>query len=151
MWENMVERGRAQMAVWRMRVACWIPKATGTHSEYVALIAFPLHERASVLRLFCVLLWILALSYCLGFFTAATWPWGEAILGKTFQHQRDFFFFADSAVSVLRKIITGTSHEDRYDFFFNNISLSSAQNEKCSRQKLYRKSKHTFCVPQLFP
>jgi len=37
-----------------MRIACWIPKATDTHSEYVILSAFPLqqrlHERASMLR-----------------------------------------------------------------------------------------------------
>ena len=37
-----------------MRVACWIPKATNTHSEYEILFAFPLqqwlHERASILR-----------------------------------------------------------------------------------------------------
>jgi len=37
-----------------MRFACWILKATGTHSEYVIIIAFPLqqrlHERASMLR-----------------------------------------------------------------------------------------------------
>jgi len=35
------------MAIWRMRIACWIPKAIDTHSEYVILIAFPmqwLHE-----------------------------------------------------------------------------------------------------------
>ena len=36
-----------------MRIACWIPKATNTHSEYVIRVAFPLqqrlHERASVL------------------------------------------------------------------------------------------------------
>ena len=42
------------MTIWRMRVACWIPKATNTHSGCVILIAFPLqrwlHERASVLR-----------------------------------------------------------------------------------------------------
>jgi hypothetical protein len=38
----------------RMRIACWIIKATDTHSEYVILIAFPLqqwlHEGASMLR-----------------------------------------------------------------------------------------------------
>ena len=37
-----------------MRIACWAPKATNTHSEYVILIAFPLqqwlYERASKLR-----------------------------------------------------------------------------------------------------
>jgi len=30
------------MTIWRMRIACWIPKATNTHSEYVIPIAFPL-------------------------------------------------------------------------------------------------------------
>ena len=37
-----------------MRLACWIPKATGTHSECQILIAFPrqhwLRERASLLH-----------------------------------------------------------------------------------------------------
>jgi hypothetical protein len=50
MWRNIVERGRPQMIIWRMRVAHWIPKATNTHSKYVILITFPLqqwlHERA---------------------------------------------------------------------------------------------------------
>jgi hypothetical protein len=41
MWKNTVEPDRPQTAVWRMRFACWIPKATNTHSEYVILIAFP--------------------------------------------------------------------------------------------------------------
>ena len=42
------------MTILRMRVACWIPKATNTHPENVLLINFPLqqrlHERASMLR-----------------------------------------------------------------------------------------------------
>jgi len=42
------------MTIRRMGIACWIPKATGKHSEYVILTAFPLqqwlHERASLLR-----------------------------------------------------------------------------------------------------
>jgi hypothetical protein len=54
MWNNIVEPGRAQMTMWRMLIACWIPEPTNTHSEYVILIAFPLqqwlHERASLLR-----------------------------------------------------------------------------------------------------
>jgi hypothetical protein len=32
MWKNIVERGRAQMAIQRMRSACWVTKATDTHS-----------------------------------------------------------------------------------------------------------------------
>jgi len=54
MWKYIVERGRPQMAIWRMRIACWIPKATNTHSDYVRIIAFPLQQRlcegVSVLR-----------------------------------------------------------------------------------------------------
>ena len=43
---------------WHMRSACWLTKATNTHSEYIILIAFSLkqlsHERASVLRYTCI-------------------------------------------------------------------------------------------------
>jgi len=28
MWKNIVEAGRPQLAIWRMRFACWITKAT---------------------------------------------------------------------------------------------------------------------------
>jgi hypothetical protein len=42
------------MTIQRMRIGCWIPKATDTLSEYVIFIAFPLqqclHEGASILR-----------------------------------------------------------------------------------------------------
>ena len=54
MWKNIVERGRPQMAIWRMRIACWITNATNTHSPHITLIAFPpqqwLRERTSMLR-----------------------------------------------------------------------------------------------------
>jgi len=54
MWKNTVETGRPQMTIWRTLIACWIHKATNTHSEYVTLTAFPLqqwlHERLSMLR-----------------------------------------------------------------------------------------------------
>ena len=43
-----------QMTIWRIHIACWVPKATKTYSEYVILIDFTLqqwfHERPSVLR-----------------------------------------------------------------------------------------------------
>ena len=39
--EKMVEPDSLQITILRMRVACWITKATDTHSEYVILIAFP--------------------------------------------------------------------------------------------------------------
>jgi len=38
MWKNTVELYRSQMTIQHMRIACWIPKATNTHSEYVIFI-----------------------------------------------------------------------------------------------------------------
>ena len=50
-----VERGRSQMTIWRMRIACWIPKAKNTHSQYVILTVFSqqqlLQEHPSTLTL----------------------------------------------------------------------------------------------------
>jgi hypothetical protein len=60
LWDNVQKYGTARQATygnitWRMRFACWITKATDTHSEYVILIAFPrqqwLRERASMLMI----------------------------------------------------------------------------------------------------
>jgi len=42
MWKNTIQPFRSQMTVWRMRIACLIPKATNTHSDCVILTAFPL-------------------------------------------------------------------------------------------------------------
>ena len=53
MWKNLVQPVRRQMAVWRIRIECRIPKATDAHSEYVTLIAsllHLLHEHASMSR-----------------------------------------------------------------------------------------------------
>jgi len=33
MWKNIVDPDRPQTTVWRMRIACWITKATNTYSE----------------------------------------------------------------------------------------------------------------------
>jgi len=37
MCKNIVEQERPQIAIWRMRIASRITKATNTHSEYVIL------------------------------------------------------------------------------------------------------------------
>ena len=54
MWKNIVERGRPQMTIWRICIACWIPKATNMHSDDIILTAFPLqqwlHPGTSALR-----------------------------------------------------------------------------------------------------
>jgi len=48
LWDNVekycIERVRPQMTIWRMRIACWIPRATNTHSGYIMLIAPPVQQ-----------------------------------------------------------------------------------------------------------
>ena len=75
LWDNVEKHGTARQSTDDnmtrcMRCACWIIKATDTHSEYVTPIAFPrqqwLHER-STLRLFvhclyCFFLWSKSLN-----------------------------------------------------------------------------------------
>ena len=54
MWRITLERVKLRKKIWCTRIACWLPKATDTHSEYVMLIAFPLQqwlrERAWMIR-----------------------------------------------------------------------------------------------------
>jgi len=38
--KDIVEQDRPQTTIWRMHIACWIPKGTNTKSEYVVLIVF---------------------------------------------------------------------------------------------------------------
>jgi hypothetical protein len=37
MWKNVVEPDRSHI-IWRIRIACCLPKATDTHSEFVILL-----------------------------------------------------------------------------------------------------------------
>ena len=52
LWDNIEKYCRARQTTddnikQRMRFACWIPKATDTHSEYVILIAFHGNSRCA--------------------------------------------------------------------------------------------------------
>ena len=47
MWKNMVDQDRPQMILRRIRIACWISKATNINSEHVILTAFPQQQRLS--------------------------------------------------------------------------------------------------------
>ena len=66
MWKNIVEAENPQMTIWRMRIACCIPKAKNTYSEYVILIAFQrqewLRECASMLRYSYIVCLVLVLN-----------------------------------------------------------------------------------------
>jgi len=72
MWKNIVERDWLQMTIWRMRVSCWLPRATNTHTGCVILIAFPLqqwlHEVVSMLRYTYIACLITSLSSFIIFF-----------------------------------------------------------------------------------
>jgi len=63
MWKNIVDQGRPQKTIWRMRIACWIPKPKNTRSGFVILIASALQqwlqERASILQYTCIILSVL--------------------------------------------------------------------------------------------
>jgi hypothetical protein len=54
MWENIVKPDRLQMTIRCMRIACWIPKNTNTHTQFVQHALFSTAtmaaRAASVLR-----------------------------------------------------------------------------------------------------
>ena len=61
LWDKVEEfcrAGRPQMTIWRMRIACWIPKATNTHSEYVMLLIFHCNNGYTNAPQYCVILTI---------------------------------------------------------------------------------------------
>jgi hypothetical protein len=76
--QNLVQADRPQVTIWRMRIACWITKATDTHVEYVLLIAFGrqrrLRERASALRIYvhCLACCVIR-SFMTVFTTVCSW------------------------------------------------------------------------------
>ena len=62
--KNIVEPERPQIAIWRLRIACWIPNATNTHSNYVILIAFPFNNSCTNVPQFYVICTLLVLFMC---------------------------------------------------------------------------------------
>jgi hypothetical protein len=58
MGKYIVEWGRSQMTIWRIRIAYWITDAKNTYSEYGVHIVFSLQqwlqEGAPVLRYMCI-------------------------------------------------------------------------------------------------
>ena len=99
MWDNIVEPGRPQMTVWCKNFACWIPKATDTHSEYVTLIAFPLqqwlHEHAWMSR-------YTRTSYVVGSWNRLS---NSARSRKFSRVTSELFFFSTTHCSLLRLIV----------------------------------------------
>jgi hypothetical protein len=44
MWKSAVEFDRLLTTIRRMRIACWLPRATDTHSQQAVLIAVTLQQ-----------------------------------------------------------------------------------------------------------
>ena len=82
MWKNTVERDRQEMTIWRMRIACCIPKATNTHSQCVIFLishsndghtnaphcyvirTSPRHSVYCAVRAECVCMYVLCVCVC---------------------------------------------------------------------------------------
>jgi hypothetical protein len=67
MWKNIVEPGTPQMTIWRMYIACWIPKVTNTHQNIVLLLFQCNNACTNVIRTLPVLLFVYVLSPLLPF------------------------------------------------------------------------------------
>jgi hypothetical protein len=63
MWKNIVEPGRPQMTIWRMRIRCCMSKSTNTHSEYVILNAFHCNNDCTNTPPCCVVVQCLSCSF----------------------------------------------------------------------------------------
>jgi hypothetical protein len=64
-WKNTVQPHRPKMTIWRMRIACRIPKATNTLSEYVIRIAFFTATMVTLTSLF-----VTSCLYCLSYYSS---------------------------------------------------------------------------------
>jgi hypothetical protein len=59
-WKNSLELDRPEVTIWRLHIACCLPKATNTNSRNTYnIVAFPLqqwlYKRASLLRILLTL------------------------------------------------------------------------------------------------
>jgi len=76
MWTNFVERGRPQMTIWRMCIACWILKSTNTHSGFVQyLLLFHCNNGCKNAPQYCILLILPALFCPVCYISALIWLW----------------------------------------------------------------------------
>jgi hypothetical protein len=48
MCKYVVQTGRPQMEIWRMRVACWISRTTNATSEYIILLLFHCNDDGTI-------------------------------------------------------------------------------------------------------
>jgi hypothetical protein len=73
-WRDTVERGRLQMILWRMRFACWVPKATDTHTRFVLYSLFFHRNNSCTNALQCYVIFTLPVLLILKFNSLDTPP-----------------------------------------------------------------------------
>ena len=74
MLENIVDPDRPQMPIWRMRIACWIPKNRHANTHYVTLIAFDSKNVCTTTPRCCVLRALPVLLICYILFMVLVTP-----------------------------------------------------------------------------
>ena len=74
MLENIVDPDRPQMPIWRMRIACWIPKIRHANTHYVTLIAFDSKNVCTTTPRCCVLRALPVLLICYILFMVLVTP-----------------------------------------------------------------------------
>jgi hypothetical protein len=89
-WKNIVEWGTPQI-IWRMYIACWIPKGTNAQAECVILVAFPLRQWLHKCTSLCLSCWNLEnLVSCKDWrfilWTALQFWWNLACMSKSRRH-----------------------------------------------------------------
>jgi hypothetical protein len=139
LWDNVEKYGTARQTtddniIRRMRLACWITKATGTQSEYVILITFRqqqrLRERASMLRYSTLPILFMWSTVALNFLTGCIFlPWPVyvcvcacvRVCVCVCEREREFLwhFESNETESVFRWLL-----QCDYDFYFHRFVLT---------------------------
>ena len=109
--ENIVERDRTLMTIWRMRIVYWIPKATDIPWECLILITFPRHEwlreRVSMLRFFI---------HCLSCYS---WHGAKCFVSlSTTAFPLKFLHYPQAWLKGIKFIITVTKTRHGGDWFY---------------------------------
>jgi hypothetical protein len=108
-WHNVEKKymaGPARLQLtWHMRNACWIPKITNTHSEYVIRFAFPLenwlHECVSMLR-YTHFVCLVCCWYCLRVSNGSPLDLiqtGMLVWTETFSEENKIIFFRTAVLA----------------------------------------------------
>jgi hypothetical protein len=161
------------MTIWCMRIACWIPKATHTHSEYVIFNVFPLqkwlHKHASMLHYTYISRlansWVQSvnkqmninsLSYLRSLVTSLVIVWlhllwcGHRLISLSSLSPRDSSYYNDSIVSASSVSCKIFLQRDSRCLFFLWFSLQVAQlialnfpNHDIERKNIIQRARET--------